>query len=106
MSKNEFEGTSVIPIRGNEYGMTDMIDVWRSSITFDQQYREFTQNSIESIQRVQQKNSLYKGEILWTTCKYKGVNKLTIIDNGEGMTPEQILKNEQQTPFHLPSTCK
>tara|TARA_R100000008_G_C3578619_1_gene166888 strand:- start:81 stop:1985 length:1905 start_codon:yes stop_codon:yes gene_type:complete len=93
MSKNEFEGTSVIPIRGNEYGMTDMIDVWRSSITFDQQYREFTQNSIESIQRVQQKNSLYKGEILWTTCKYKGVNKLTIIDNGEGMTPEQILKN-------------
>jgi hypothetical protein len=93
MSKNEFEGTSVIPIRGNEYGMTDMIDLWRSSITFDQQYREFTQNSIESIQRVQQKNSLYKGEILWTTCKYKGANKLTIIDDGEGMTPEQILKN-------------
>ena len=89
--------TEVTQMTGGSEGISRLIDAWRNQIAHDQQYREFTQNSIESIKRVQKKNPEYKGIIKWeideTYFKKHGVKKLCIIDNGEGMTPEEMMKN-------------
>ena len=89
--------TEVTNMTTDSEGLSRLIDSWRNQIAHDQQYREFTQNSIESIKRVQKKNPEYKGIIKWEIDeshykKYK-LKKLCIIDNGEGMTPEEMMKN-------------
>ena len=89
--------TVVTQMTGSAEGLSLLIDSWRNQISQDQQYREFTQNSIESIKRVQKKNPEYKGIIKWGIDerylnKHK-VKKLCIIDNGEGMTPQEMLLN-------------
>ena len=87
----------VVPMRGSEQGIALLIDSWRNQIKYDQQYREFQQNAIEAIQRVQKKNPDYKGVIKWkvdeTHLKRFGMKKLCIIDNGEGMTAEEMHRN-------------
>jgi len=83
----------VVPMKGSEQGLSMLIDSWRNQIKHDQQYREFQRNSIESIERVQKKDPLFKGLIKWDTTLYKKVKKLRIGDNGEGMTPEEMLAN-------------
>ena len=89
--------TEVTQMTGGSEGISLLIDSWRNQIAQDQQYREFTQNSIESVKRVQKQNPEYKGIIRWEVdepyfnqCKVK---KLCIIDNGEGMTPQEMLEN-------------
>ena len=47
--------TEVTQMTGGSEGISLLIDAWRNQIQQDQQYREFTQNSIESIERVQKK---------------------------------------------------
>ena len=89
--------TEVTQMTGSAEGLSLLIDSWRNQISQDQQYREFTKNSIESIKRVQKKNPEYKGVIKWSIDerylnKHK-VKKLCIIDNGEGMTPQEMLLN-------------
>ena len=89
--------TVVTQMTGGSEGISLLIDSWRNQISQDQQYREFTQNSIESIKRVQKQNPEYKGIIKWGIDerylnKHK-VKKLCIIDNGEGMTPQEMLLN-------------
>ena len=87
----------VVPMRGSEQGIALLIDSWRNQIKYDQQYREFQQNAIEAIQRVQKKNPDYRGVIKWkvdeTHLKRFGMKKLCIIDNGEGMTAEEMHRN-------------
>ena len=89
--------TEVTQMTGSAEGLSLLIDSWRNQIAQDQQYREFTQNSIESIKRVQKKNPEYKGVIKWGIderyFKKHKVTKLCIIDNGEGMTPQEMLLN-------------
>ena len=89
--------TEVTQMTGGSEGISLLIDSWRNQISQDQQYREFTQNSIESIKRVQKKNPDYKGIIKWCIderfLKKHKVRKLCIIDNGEGMTPSEMLLN-------------
>ena len=50
----------VVPMKGSEQGLSMLIDSWRNQIKHDQQYREFQRNSIESIERVQKKDPLFK----------------------------------------------
>ena len=80
MTNKITEGTQMT---GGSEGISLLIDSWRNQISQDQQYREFTQNSIESIERVQKKNPDYKGIIKWdvdqTYFKKYGVKKLCII---------------------------
>ena len=89
--------TEVTQMTGSAEGLSLLIDSWRNQISQDQQYREFTQNSIESIKRVQKENPEYKGIIKWGIderyFKKHKVKKLCIIDNGEGMTPQEMLTN-------------
>ena len=89
--------TVVTQMTGSAEGLSLLIDSWRNQISQDQQYREFTQNSIESIKRVQKKNPGYRGIIKWEVDEAyfneHKVKKLCIIDNGEGMTPVEMLKN-------------
>ena len=89
--------TVVTQMTGGSEGISLLIDSWRNQISQDQQYREFTQNSIESIKRVQKQNPEYKGIIKWGIderyLNKNKVKKLCIIDNGEGMTPQEMLLN-------------
>ncbi len=64
-----------------------------------QHLRELTQNSIEAIHRTGG-----KGEIVWdvdwiTYDLEGGVFKLSITDNGDGMTGEEMVRS---TNYHLP----
>tara|TARA_R100000951_G_C2638008_1_gene179922 strand:- start:43 stop:1869 length:1827 start_codon:yes stop_codon:yes gene_type:complete len=89
--------TEVTQMTGSAEGLSLLIDSWRNQISQDQQYREFTQNSIESIKRVQKNSPEYKGFIKWGVderyFKKHKIKKLCIIDNGEGMTPSEMLLN-------------
>ena len=57
--------TEVTNMTTDSEGLSRLIDSWRNQIAHDQQYREFTQNSIESVKRVQKQNPEYKGIIKW-----------------------------------------
>ena len=61
----------------------------------NQQIRELTQNAIEAIQRRQKSNDASEGTIRWDVdwdhLKRTGQYKLSIVDNGDGMSPAQML---------------
>jgi hypothetical protein len=53
--------------------------------------RELTQNSIEAIQRAGGKGEIV-WDVDWTTYDLEGFYKLSITDNGDGMTGEEMVK--------------
>jgi len=61
-----------------------------------QEYRELTQNSIEAILRLVKSGRQAEGEILWDVdwiaAGQHRLYKLSIIDNGEGMTGQELVK--------------
>jgi hypothetical protein len=60
----------------------------------NQQIRELTQNALEALQRRQKCDGNFEGLIRWDVdwdhLKRTGQYKLSIVDNGDGMTPEQM----------------
>jgi hypothetical protein len=60
----------------------------------NQQVRELTQNAIEAIQRRQRSGDAAVGIIRWDVdwdyLKRNGRHKLSIVDNGDGMSPEEM----------------
>src|SRR5689334_21798439 len=60
----------------------------------NQQVRELTQNAIEAIERRQRAGDAAEGLIRWDVdwdyLKRNGRHKLSIVDNGDGMNPEQM----------------
>jgi hypothetical protein len=54
--------------------------------------RELTQNSIESILRTPKKAGEIIWDVDWTTYDLAGFYKLSITDNGDGMTGEDMIK--------------
>jgi hypothetical protein len=86
MQNSDFQVTSV-----NPGGLTNLIRNLARDCTPSQYLREFTKNSIEACQRAPREGSLvlldYNPEIHRET----GVFKLSITDNGDGMTDQQML---------------
>lgn len=61
----------------------------------NQQIRELTQNAIEAIQRRQKSDpseGVVRWDVDWDHLKRTGVYKLSIVDSGDGMTPNQMLE--------------
>ena len=59
----------------------------------NQQIRELTQNAIEAIQRRRKQDSsegIIRWDVDWDHLKRTGVYKLSIVDTGDGMTPEEM----------------
>lgn len=56
-----------------------------------QHLRELTQNGIEAIDRVSSSGKIY-WDVDWTTFDLTDVMKLSVIDTGDGMTGEEMLK--------------
>jgi hypothetical protein len=54
--------------------------------------RELTTNSIEAIQRTQSKTGLIVWDVDWITYDLQGVYKLSIVDNGVGMTGDEMVE--------------
>jgi hypothetical protein len=54
--------------------------------------RELTQNSIESILRLPSKEGQIVWDVDWTTYDLAGVFKLSVTDNGDGMTGEDMIR--------------
>ena len=70
-----------------------MLNLWASDVSADQFLRELTQNSIEAIQELPFEQA---GDIYWQNDpeyeqQYKAP-KLSIIDNGVGMSPEDLMQ--------------
>ena len=70
-----------------------MLNLWASDVSADQFLRELTQNSIEAIQELPFEQA---GNIYWQNDpeyeqQYKAP-KLSIIDNGVGMSPEDLMQ--------------
>jgi len=87
----------IVSMGGSKEGIFVLLKTWKRSMPDDQQYRELQKNSIEAIQRVQKKDPDFKGKIRWKTdesyLKEYNVQKLCIVDNGDGMTAEVIISN-------------
>ena len=54
--------------------------------------RELTQNSIESILRLSEKRGEIVWDVDWTTYDLTGTYKLSITDNGDGMTGDDMIR--------------
>src|SRR5689334_3694260 len=54
--------------------------------------RELTQNSIESILRLPSQRGEIVWDVDWTTYDLTGIFKLSITDNGDGMTGEDMIR--------------
>lgn len=67
-----------------------LLDILANGVPPEQFARELTMNSIEAINRA----GIKKGKIHWGIDplykKKHGVEKLMILDNGDGMTPEEM----------------
>ncbi len=62
----------------------------------NQQIRELTQNALEAIQRRRMAGDRSEGSIIWDAdwdhLKRTGQYKLSVVDNGDGMTPDQMVQ--------------
>lgn len=79
-----------IPMGVNAQGLTDLVNNLGSDCKPDQFIREFIQNGIEAIQRTGENGRIevdYNQELFAKA----GVKKICFIDNGDGMSPEQML---------------
>ncbi|MBI5709647.1 MAG: hypothetical protein HZC42_04970 [Candidatus Eisenbacteria bacterium] len=54
--------------------------------------RELNQNAIEAIQRVPEKTGEIVWDVDWTAYELEGVYRLSIVDNGDGMSGEEMVK--------------
>jgi hypothetical protein len=55
-----------------------------------QQYRELTQNAIETIQSTRSKTGTVLWDVDWSHVEHAGVYRLACIDDGRGMTEEEM----------------
>ena len=69
-----------------------MLDRLGEDCTPLQFLRELTQNAIEGIQRLPEKSGEIVWDVDWNKYTLTGVMKLCIIDNGVGMTGEEMMK--------------
>src|SRR5262249_1736875 len=54
--------------------------------------RELTQNAIEAIGRTQDRQGEFIWEVDWTHYQLEGVYKLCVVDNGDGMTGDEMVR--------------
>src|SRR5512139_2072372 len=54
--------------------------------------RELTQNSIEAILRTEEHKGEIRWDVDWTSFDLTGVYKLSVTDNGDGMTGEDMIQ--------------
>ena len=63
----------------------------------DQWKRELTQNAIEAVTRALDAGLITQGEILWdldwALRDLDGLFKLSILDNGDGMSPDELVQH-------------
>jgi hypothetical protein len=73
--------------------MAFLLDRLAADTPPNQQIRELTQNALEAVQRRQKvdpNEGLIRWDIDWDHLKRTGHYKLSVVDNGDGMTPEQM----------------
>jgi len=82
----------VIPNGMNNVRMASILEEQSESMSADQVHRELVKNSMEAIQKIQKKDPDYKGKILINPYATNTPNKLSVIDNGIGMSKNNIVK--------------
>lgn len=73
-------------------GLTQLIQRLGRDCTPTQFVREFVQNSIEAIQRTDSPGQVII-DVNWHWFEETSVHKISFIDNGDGMTPDQMLQH-------------
>ncbi len=90
MSSRTFGGDNFLPMTVNNIGF--LLDRLGQDCHPLQFLRELTQNSIEAISRTKQKTGEIIWDVDWTTFDLEGTLKLSITDNGDGMTGESMVR--------------
>ena len=75
-----------------EYGLTAMIKRLGGDCTPTQFMREFAMNSIEAVQRTQNGGNIFV-DVNWPLFDQLETHKICFIDNGDGMTGEEMLEH-------------
>lgn len=76
-------------LTGDSAGMSYIISNMKNTMPADQYIREVNKNAEEAILRVQKTNPNYRGQVVFQKdeeyYKKNKVDKLCVIDNGDGM---------------------
>lgn len=83
---------SLIETHVDSNGLTQLIQRLGRDCTPTQFVREFVQNSIEAVQRAKKPSQILV-DVNWDLYHQTGVHKISFVDNGDGMTPEEMLKH-------------
>ena len=81
---------NTLPTQINQKKLTEYMDMEYQQCEKDQFLREFWKNGEQAILRYMKKNPTHKGKIKVCYRDIGGVKKLCIIDNGVGMTANQL----------------
>lgn len=79
--------------RVDDSGLTDLIQRMGRDCPPDQFVREFIKNSIEAVQRVPGTDKQIRIDVDWGYFEATGVHKICFMDNGDGMTGNEMLKH-------------
>ena len=79
--------------RVDDAGLTDLIQRMARDCPPDQFVREFIKNSIEAVQRVPGTDKQIRIDVDWGYFEATGVHKICFMDNGDGMTGNEMLKH-------------
>ena len=86
--------SDIDPITVNPSGLTALINNLGRDCLPDQYLREFVKNSIEAIQRTEEKKGTILVDCNWPDWYYLDNKpiKISFTDNGDGMSPQQMEK--------------
>tara|TARA_Y100000590_G_scaffold418347_1_gene519045 strand:- start:496 stop:2331 length:1836 start_codon:yes stop_codon:yes gene_type:complete len=96
-------------VKVNQAGFSQMLRRMARDCPNNQWLREFVKNSLEAIEeyRKESGNLSFKGEVIidvdWHFYELTGYYKVSIIDNGIGMTPEEMQKYISQLSSSSPN---
>ncbi len=81
--------TNLLKTNVAQHGLTKLIQRLGRDCTPTQFVREFTMNSIEAVQRTKKPGQIYV-DVNWDIFERFGVHKICFIDNGDGMTADEM----------------
>ncbi len=84
--------SNLIETKVDSAGLTQLIQKLGRDCTPNQFVREFIQNGIEAVQRTNTNGNVLV-DVNWDIWDKSEVYKICFIDNGDGMTPDEMLKH-------------
>ena len=85
--------TDLLATKVDPTGLTSLITKLGRDCSAEQHVREFIQNAIEAVGRTHSQKKKILVDCNWDTHRQQDVHKLCFIDNGDGMTGDEMLQH-------------